>query len=619
MAISPDGQHVAWVETLVGANGVPDGHSQIYLADAADGGHPHPVTAGGQGHRASEGNVTWSPDGTRIAFTSDAAKAVQPQIYLARADGTQVRRLTNVEGALASPGWSPDGRRLAVLYTEHASGGLGPLAAAAHESGEIKDAWYEQRLSLVDLGSGRVQPVSAEDLYVYEYAWAPDASHFVVIAARGNGDNNWWTAALYRQELVAAPLRLLYKPTLQIAKPVYSPDGARIAFIEGLMSDEGAVGGDVYTIAAGGGPAQNLMAGARNSASSLYWTSAGGLMVSGIAAGDAQVWRLDPATQQATTLWRGPESITTADGEVELSLAADGRTSAVLRSSFSAPPEVWAGPIGQWRAITHRNSAVKPSWERSVSLHWKSDGYDVQGWLTYPANYDPARRYPLIVRIHGGPSAAQLNAWPAQDNVAMALAGSGYFLLQPNPRGSYGQGEAFTRANVKDFGYGDLRDVLAGLDEAERVAPIDDGRVGIYGWSYGGYMTMWTVTQTNRFKAAVAGAGIANWQSYYGQNKIDQWMVPFFGSSVYDDPAVYERSSPIRFIKNVRTPTLVVVGDSDAECPAPQSYEFWHALKTLGVPTRLVVYEHEGHQFRSPEHQRDRVRRIAEWFDTYLQ
>jgi dipeptidyl aminopeptidase/acylaminoacyl peptidase len=132
-------------------------------------------------------------------------------------------------------------------------------------------------------------------------------------------------------------------------------------------------------------------------------------------------------------------------------------------------------------------------------------------------------------------------------------------------------------------------------------------------------MTMFAVTQTQRFKAAMAGAGIANYQSYYGQNKIDQWMIPFFGKSVYDDPEIYAKSSPITFIKKVKTPTLVIVGDSDAECPTPQSYEFWHALKTLGVETQLVVYEHEGHMFVKPEHKRDRIRRTVAWFDAYLQ
>ena len=150
------------------------------------------------------------------------------------------------------------------------------------------------------------------------------------------------------------------------------------------------------------------------------------------------------------------------------------------------------------------------------------------------------------------------------------------------------------------------------------AAPIDPARIGMVGWSYGGFMSMWAVTQTDRFKAAVAGAGIVNWQSYYGQNRIDQWMLPFFGASVYDDPAVYAKSSPITFIKNVKTPTLVLHGDRDSEVPTPQGYEFWHALKTLGVPTQLVVYENEGHAISQPAHLVDIQKRSVEWFDRYL-
>ncbi|HEV3446249.1 MAG TPA: prolyl oligopeptidase family serine peptidase, partial [Gemmataceae bacterium] len=198
------------------------------------------------------------------------------------------------------------------------------------------------------------------------------------------------------------------------------------------------------------------------------------------------------------------------------------------------------------------------------------------------------------------------------------LSRKGYFVFFPNPRGSYGQGEKFTRANVKDFGHGDLRDILSGVDEVLKTHPVDKERLGITGWSYGGYMTMWAVTQTQRFRAAVAGAGIANWQSYYGQNGIDQWLLPYFGASVYDDPAVYAKSSPINFIKQVKTPTLVLVGEYDVECPVPQSYEFWHALKTLGVPTEFVVYPKEGHGIGKPEHQRDIMKRMLGWFDKYL-
>jgi len=189
----------------------------------------------------------------------------------------------------------------------------------------------------------------------------------------------------------------------------------------------------------------------------------------------------------------------------------------------------------------------------------------------------------------------------------------------PNPRGSYGQGEAFTQANIKDFGYGDFRDIMTGVDAVLKAAPVDSSRMGLMGWSYGGYVAMWTETQTDRFKAIVAGAGLMNWQSYYGENQIDQWMIPYFGASVYEDPAVYARSSPVTFIKNAKTPALILQGEYDEEVPAPQSFEFWHALKTLNVPTELVVYRDEGHGIRKPADQIDMLDRIVAWFGKYLQ
>jgi dipeptidyl aminopeptidase/acylaminoacyl peptidase len=236
-----------------------------------------------------------------------------------------------------------------------------------------------------------------------------------------------------------------------------------------------------------------------------------------------------------------------------------------------------------------------------------------------PKDYDPAKKYPLIVEVHGGPASAVLAAWAGRGGLnAEAFSALGYFVLQPNPRGSYGQGEKYTKANREDFGYGDLRDILAGVDAVEAHYPIDSNRVGLTGWSYGGFMSMFAVTQTHRFKAAVAGAGISNWKSYYGENSIDQWMIPYFGASVYDDPAVYAKSSAIEFIKQAQTPTLVVVGDRDGECPAPQSYEFWHALRDRHVPTQLVVYPNEGHGFVDPAHRSDVLVRAVEWFARYM-
>jgi len=223
----------------------------------------------------------------------------------------------------------------------------------------------------------------------------------------------------------------------------------------------------------------------------------------------------------------------------------------------------------------------------------------------------------MVVEVHGGPASSVRSSWSGGYPV-VPLAAAGYFVFFPNPRGSYGQGEAFTRANVKDFGGGDLRDILAGVDEVVHQAPVDPARIGITGWSYGGFMTMFAVTQTDRFHAAVAGAGIANWQSYYGQNSIDQWMIPYFGAPVYADPEAYARASAVNFMSHVKTPVLVLVGERDGECPAPQSFEFWHALKSFGVRTQLVVYPGEGHAFRKPENRRDAMRRMLGWFEENL-
>ncbi|HEV2101735.1 MAG TPA: S9 family peptidase [Candidatus Acidoferrum sp.] len=617
-AISPDGKRVAWVEVRGDADGAPTGKQDIFVQDLSTTGKPVRVTAGASSAHFSEGNVAWSPNSKQIAFTSDAAKSGQSQLYVAGGGGGPARKLTSVKGFLAGTSWSPDGKSIAVLFTENASREAGPLVAETPETGEIKDAFFEQRLAIVDAGSGKLRQVTPADTYIYEYDWAPDSKSIVLTAAKGNGDSNWYIAELFAVDIASAEMQSLYKPKLQIARPAVSPDGQSIAFIEGLMSDEDSVGGDVFLISRSGGAPRNLTPERKASAVVVAWTSDAKIIDMENVDGQSSVARIDPDTGQINSLYLAPEMLTSGFWSTSLSLTPDGKTAAFVRSSFQDPPEVWAGPMGKWKQVTHRNEGVKPEWGQTKSLHWKNDGFDVQGWLIYPKDFDASKKYPLVLCVHGGPGIGVQPSWPGAHAYEMALPAHGYFLLFPNPRGSFGEGEAFTRANVKDFGYGDWRDDLAGVDEAIRTAPIDPQRLGLTGWSYGGYMTMWGVTQTDRFKAAVAGAGIANWSSYYGENKIDQWMIPFFGKSVYDDPKVYARSAPMTFIKQVKTPTLVVVGDSDGECPTPQSYEFWHALKTLGVKTQLVVYEREGHLFVKPDHLRDVMSRAVAWFDEYL-
>ncbi|MGH9519885.1 MAG: alpha/beta hydrolase family protein, partial [Terriglobales bacterium] len=317
-------------------------------------------------------------------------------------------------------------------------------------------------------------------------------------------------------------------------------------------------------------------------------------------------------------LWQSVQNIHVGGNFGNFSWSRDCARAALVRADWQHPPELVAGPVGHFSALTQVNADLAPAWGKAVSLEWQRGGQTIQGWLLYPRDFDPNRRYPMVVSVHGGPANLNQPHWPDGSFEPSLLAGLGYFVFFPNPRGSYGQGEAFTRANVKDFGYGDLQDILAGVDKVLASVPVDPQRLGITGWSYGGYMTMWAVTQTGRFRAAVAGAGLADWISYYGENSIDRWMIPYFGASVYDDPAVYARSAPMTYFKQVHTPTLVVVGERDGECPAPQSYEFWHALRALGVPTQLVVYPGEGHLFQQSAHIQDVMARTLDWFNRYL-
>ena len=643
VAISPDGKRLAWIErTKEGA--------EIRVAVLDDVAKSERVTAATEsGQHCKEDQIVWEPDSKALAFFSDCAQPEQADLYLSMMDGSAARRVTALKGYVEAPAFSPDGKSIAFLYVEGATRPAGALAAMKPLTGVIGEEGVEiERVAVAEVEWSKPEaPVMAspDNLHVYEFDWRPDSKGLAYVAADPPGENNWWVAKLYTQSFNEAPKAILASAEitgplhgLQIAVPRWSPDGKQIAFIGGLMSDQGVTGGDVWIIPATGGDPRNLTPLRPSTPAWIEWGDNRSLFVTELAGSDSRLVRLllqnDPSGSNLTvsaesTIFHIPANI--GDGRMEFSLSSttDHSLFAFQASTFNDPPEIFIAkavaspasqsadyaPIGQ---LSHINDGVKPAWGKSVSLNWKSDKFNVQGWLTLPKDYDPAKKYPLIVVVHGGPAWATAPRWSTGTLSAAAFSALGYFVLEPNPRGSFGQGEEFTQANREDFGYGDLRDILAGVDKAEADYSIDPNRVGLTGWSYGGFMAMFAVTQTQRFKAAVAGAGISDWQSYNGENSIDQWMTPYFGAPVYDDPAVYARSSAINFIRQARTPTLVVVGERDGECPAPQSFEFWHALRARHVPTRLVVYPNEGHMFTGPAHQRDVMARAAEWFARYL-
>ena len=615
VALSPDGTHVAWVQSTAASTS-----KQTYVRETSKNAPATLIKIPISGER-TDFDPTWSPDSKALAIFSSAGEGEQRQLWIVKADGSNPKKITNLKGYAARPRWSHDGKQIAFLYIEGAGGG-GPLMAAPTTTGVIDTAIHNQRIAVLDVASEQLRQVSPKTLHIYDFDWSPDNKTFVATAAPGPGDNNWWIAHIYTIDIAKGNATSIYKPPLQVAVPRWSPDGKSIAFIEGLMSDEGFHGGDLFTMSSDGHGLTNRTQGRKSSVSSLFWLTPDRILFTEIVGSGGAICESTLVNNSTRIIWKGAEALHASGNFPDFAVSNDAKFAAAERSTFVTPPEIWVGPIGEWRQLTTNNSAIPATSGKAESLEWTNEGFNVQGWLLTPLKVEAGKKYPMVVLIHGGPAGAVTPDWPAgfgmSRAIIAALSSRGYYVLMPNPRGSYGQGEDFTRANVRDFGAGDLRDVLAGVDAAIARHPIDPARLGVTGWSYGGYMTMWTVTQTNRFRAAVAGAGIANWQSYYGQNLIDQWMIPFFGASVYDDPAVYEKSSPIRFIKNVKTPTLVIVGERDAECPASQSYEFWHALKTFGVPTQLIIYPGEGHLFLEPKNQVDRLEKTVGWFDRYL-
>ena len=610
VAISPDGSRVAYiVDGLISVAAVADGTSRAIATD----------------QKMSARDITWSPDSRRLAWLVDLPGDVpSAELWSASADGADQVKLADLKGYAQNPQYSPDGSKVALLYIEGMPRVAGPLQPMTPLAGVVGEKIYEQRIATVDLATKTLTQVTPADVYIYEYDWMPDSKAWAAIAAHGSGDNNWWIARLYTISADSGRMREIYKPKWQVAEPHVSPDGKSVAFIEGLMSDEGLTGGDVYLVPTTGGTAHNLTPGIKASPSSLAWAGTDRIGVVANVDGNSGYVQITQKGYPAGSSWKGwtgEEMIgTSSDVWVPTaSFSQNGSMTAVVRQSTNKPPEVWAGHMGEWKQITHVNRNVQATWGESKNVHWMNGQTRVQGWLMLPKDYHPGNKYPLIVSVHGGPSFACTSKWQTGgmgDTTAASLLG--WFVLCPNPRGSYGQGEAFVQGNVEDFGGGDFRDIMAGVDAMTKQYSIDPKKIGIRGHSYGGYMTMWAETQTNRFAAAVAGAGLSDWLSYYGLNDIDEWMIPFFGASVYDDPAVYQKSDPIHFVKKVKAPTLILVGDSDGEVPMPQSIEWYHALQSMNIPTQLVVYPNEGHVFYKPADARDYTIRMLRWFDQWF-
>ena len=619
--ISPDGALVALVAGQYFTSGTSKPTSQIWLSPA-DGSSPARPWSGGP---RTDTTPRWSPDGTQLAFLSDRLDDGKPQVFLLARGGRDARQLTNLPGAIEELEWSPDGTQLAFLMRDPEPEATQARKARGDDAIEVELHHRWRRVWAVDVVSGAARQVTG-DAQVWEFCWMPDGG-FVLLIGDEPYEWAWFTAKLARVGPDGGTPETIYSvPEKQFAFPRVSPDGRWLAFLECILSDRGINGGDVMLLdlAVPSQPPRNLSAGYCGSVWALQWRPDGAQIdYLAFEEGEAALGLIDVAAGTRITRWRAPAGLHEHYGGQFR--ARDTDMFAVLRDDATHPADAWVGRAAsgelEWQRVTdfHPQLAAYALGE-TRRLSWNAaDGLPITGQLILPVGYEAGQPVPLIVWVHGGPAWLWMHGFYGAGRLAPQMfAGAGYAVLLANPRGSIGWGVEFTESNIGDFGGRDYDDIIAGVDALVAQGIADPARLAIGGWSYGGFMAAWAVTQTGRFRAAIVGAGICHWRSFHGVAEIGTWDAISLRASPYEQAGRYDHFSPIHYVANVRTPTLIMHGIDDTIVPVGQGYEFFRGLKDHGAPTELVVYPREGHAFKEYAHNIDRQRRFLAWFQRYL-
>ncbi|MDR7481158.1 MAG: S9 family peptidase [Armatimonadota bacterium] len=625
--LSPDGRQVAFV--------VSDGWRPPGRSPASD---LMVVSASGGVRRVAADRRTvrmprWRPgrSGSDPCGSERDLHGLAPSVSLAFVEQTErdtVIGLAYVEdgsstdlarfpGVVSAVEWSPDGRLLAALHTDPPTVGAFPGDDVVR--GDAAEGWT--RLWVIDVEAADARPVSPPGLQIWEFDWAPDSRGFAVVAAASPGEGAWYQAWLAVLSLDGRPSPELVRGHRQIVRPAWSPDGRWIAFLSCLLSDRDMGSGDIWVIPPSGGAARNLTPGYPATPTWIAWLDGARLLWTGYEDCDAVVGTVS-LDGRIHRVWR--EHVGLAHPRwPRVSVAAGGRLLAAAREAWDQPLDVWlaelrGGDVLQWRRLTalHQDWAAWPLGPAEIVAWEAPDGLEVHGILLRPP-HPPAGGgpMPMVTAVHGGPT----HLWGCRPYLLWhrLLTVMGALVFLPNPRGSTGRGVAFAEANHADYGGGDWHDILAGIDALVTRGAADARRLGIGGWSYGGFMTAWAVTQTDRFRAAAMGAGISNWVSFHGTTPLHTWDALAFDADPHRDPA-HARRSPITHVGRARTPTLIVHGLSDTVAPAGQSMEFFRALRDRGVPAELYLYPREPHFFTEKAHQCHLYQHTLDWFARHL-
>jgi dipeptidyl aminopeptidase/acylaminoacyl peptidase len=609
--VSPDGRWVAY--TLTSTDMKENATDADLWLVPTSGGDPVRLTTS----KKNDTQPRWSPDGKRIAFVS--AREEKPQVFLISPTGGEAEKLTDSKSGVQSFQWSPDGRSIAFVAQQETTPEEEKRQKDKDDPQVIDKNFKFSRIWVIDIQTKKAREVVKSDLVATDPQWSPDGRSIAYTALPTPKADDGSLSDIWIADVESGKTRKLADNEGPDSSPRWSPDGRSIAYLT-RDAKLGVIGQSrLSIIPAEGGAARALVSSFDYQPGPAKWSQ------------DGRTIYFNSPVRTTTQLFMVPaaggeaKQISNAVGVMgPATLSRDCSVVAFTRSDLQHPDDVYVaklpGMVDGVRLTDHNPQVRELALGAGEVVRWKSkDGMEVEGVVIYPVGYQQGKRYPTVALIHGGPSGVWTQSFPNSfGNFGHVWAGRGWVVFYPNVRGSSSYGEKFLFANINDWGGGDYQDVQTGLDHLIAKGVADPDKLAQSGWSYGGYLTAWTLTQTNRFKAVMVGAGLTNMFSMYSTNDLQRTLEAYFGGEPWNNLEAYQRASAMTYIKRAKTPTLILHGAADTRVPPGQAQELYMGLRKNGVPVELVFYPREPHGLQEPRHRLDKMRREYAWFSKYV-